>query len=439
MLEKFKHIIYSDIPEIKNRQVFLAISGGIDSVVLCHLLSEVKLKFTLLHCNFTLRGEESNSDQQFVEKLALKLKTPFLVRTFDTKKESEKSKTNIQLTARNLRYAWFNEISKTIEDPLILTAHHADDNIETFLLNLLRGTSIKGASGIPKFRDVFYRPLLTFNKADLLCYAEQNNIEFRNDSSNNEVKYKRNLLRNKIIPDLEKINSSFKENMSNFIKDMIIVNKNLDEFSNQFISKNLEVHCGYSSVLIDKLVELSDIQLSNLFDSNELYRAKIIEFRKFLKSSTGSVFRTKNTEFLNNRDSILFRPISNHIEIDFVYCNELPFTFSFGHRKFNIKLVSAGEVNFNSKKLYVDFKNVSLPLTIRQLVKEEKFQPFGSKNTKLISDILINKKINMFQKESTFIIEDVNLQKLFLDTICSTNSCSIDESTTSILEFYEIE
>ncbi|MEX0883905.1 MAG: tRNA lysidine(34) synthetase TilS, partial [Cyclobacteriaceae bacterium] len=202
MLEGFiNHVRENKILDFQSYYL-LGISGGIDSVVLAHLLKKGGFNFGLAHCNFQLRGEESNADENFINRLGLELKVPVFVKKFDTINYMETQGISLQMAARNLRYLWFKELYEEESLDGILVAHHADDQLETILLNLLRGTGLEGLFGMATTRDYIIRPLLPYTRVEIEAYLKTEKLEWREDSSNQKDDYKRNFLRNRVIPEL---------------------------------------------------------------------------------------------------------------------------------------------------------------------------------------------------------------------------------------------
>ncbi|MGY0408929.1 MAG: tRNA lysidine(34) synthetase TilS, partial [Polaribacter sp.] len=211
MLSKFKKQINTTFPFLKDKKLLIAISGGVDSVVLTHLLYQLEFDISLAHCNFNLREKESNLDAIFVQNLAKKLTLPFFLTSFDTTTFAKEHKQSTQIAARNLRYQWFRELVAKQQFDFLLTAHHADDNLETFFINLTRGTGLEGFTGIPAINKHIVRPLLIFSRKEILHFAKKNKIDWREDKSNASTKYVRNKIRHQIIPVLKEINPNLLE------------------------------------------------------------------------------------------------------------------------------------------------------------------------------------------------------------------------------------
>src|SRR6476620_3889550 len=219
MFEKFRNHINSNFPFLKEKKLLLAVSGGLDSMVLLHLCKQLGLDITVAHCNFQLRGEESDGDEQFVRSQCEKLDVLLYANRFETKKFAEEQKLSIQLVARKLRYDWFNTLLINNNYDYLLTAHHLDDNLETFLINFTRASGLDGLTGIPKQNGYIVRPLLAFSRNEIETFGQENHIQWRNDTSNASDKYLRNKLRHHVVPVLKEINpgllSSFETTIYN--------------------------------------------------------------------------------------------------------------------------------------------------------------------------------------------------------------------------------
>ena len=218
MKMKFENHIAQNFPFLSGKKLLLATSGGLDSMVMVDLFRHLPYEIAIAHCNFQLRGLESFEDKNFVENYAEANDIPFFVTQFDTEAFAKDYKLSIQVAARELRYSWFYELLDTKKYDYILTAHHADDNLETFIVNLVRGTGLDGLTGIPAQNENIIRPLLIFSRAEIENYAQENTIDWREDSSNASDKYMRNKIRHNLIPILKELNPDF---LTTFYKTQI--------------------------------------------------------------------------------------------------------------------------------------------------------------------------------------------------------------------------
>jgi len=213
LLKRFQEYIQSFSLTEQKDHLLIAVSGGVDSVVLCELVFQSGYKFSIAHCNFQLRGEESERDEEFVQSLAKKYSVPLLVRNFETENYAKEKKVSIQVAARELRYTWFHELIQQGKGDHLVTAHHLDDNIETVLMNFFKGTGLAGLRGMLPKSGKIIRPLLFARKEELLQIAKQENLQWVEDSSNASNKYSRNYLRHELIPIIEKIFPSAIDNL----------------------------------------------------------------------------------------------------------------------------------------------------------------------------------------------------------------------------------
>ena len=245
MLQEFKNHINDSFSFLKESKILIAISGGIDSVVLSHLAHQTGLNFALCHCNFQLRGEESDEDEVFVKELAKKLNVTVFTTNFDTNQYAKEQKLSTQVAARNLRYKWFDQLLQKHQFEVVLTAHNSNDNIETFLINATRGTGLEGLTGIPPINGNIIRPLLPFSRKDIETFAHENQIVWREDSSNNSDKYVRNKIRHQVIPILEEINpqllETFSRTLQNLQESSEIVNDRIQDISKEMIRQENEL------------------------------------------------------------------------------------------------------------------------------------------------------------------------------------------------------
>src|SRR5450759_42649 len=296
LLKKFTDFIKKENLFQPKDKLLLAVSGGVDSVVLCELCKLAGFDFVIAHCNFQLRGEESKRDEQFVRELTKKYNVEIFVKKFDTEKYAEENKLSIQVAARELRYGWFNQIVNgnagfIRHSPLtihhILTAHHANDNIETLLINFFKGTGISGLRGIlPKHGNII-RPLLFAKKEELIEFAKENNLSYVEDSSNVSDKYTRNYFRNQLIPSVQKVFSQAEDNLLNNIQRF----KDIETLYQQ----SIELH---KKKLLEKKGEEIHIPVLKLFKSDPLPTIvyEIIKDFGFTSNQTEDVIKLLNSD-----------------------------------------------------------------------------------------------------------------------------------------------
>ena len=259
MINSVKDNIYKNNLFTKKSKILLAVSGGADSIFLLFVLKDLGYDIQIAHCNFNLRDVESDQDEQFVKDIADKYSIRCYVRSFDTLKFAEENKISIQMAARQLRYDWFEELLVENNFSCIATGHHQDDSIETFLINLIRGSGISGLCGIQMINNKIVRPLLSLKRNQIEYFLTKQNIKYRNDSSNSDIKYLRNNIRHQLIPLLKEINPKIQETISNEI-DM------LNGINNIFKEKVNDIR---KSIMI-KREELFIIKISDLLNISNL-------------------------------------------------------------------------------------------------------------------------------------------------------------------------
>lgn len=421
----------------KNNKLILAFSGGVDSVVLATLLLKLNYKFELAHCNFNLRGKESEKDESFCKSFAKNHNLKIHVQNFDTKSYMKIKKLSVQMAARELRYHWFNQLVKVHHYDFIVTAHHANDTIETLLVNLIRGTGINGLIGIPDKQNKIVRPLLFFSKHEILTYAEKNKINFRHDSSNDEVKYARNYIRHKIINDLKKINPSVEKTLLNnielFKQAALIVNAYSTEKRKQFVKENKNrIEISYRNLLKETSPHLLLHEWLAPFGFNSSQTEQLFESLK--EKSTGKLFLSENYQLLINRESILVEPKQTLETNDEEF--EIKSVVEF--QNLPIKIVA---VKTKSKSLSTD-KNIGLfdadlikfPLQLRKWKQGDKFMPLGMNNFKKLSDFFISNKIPLTEKNKIWLLVNANEEIIWVVGKRIDDRFKVSPDTKSILK-----
>ena len=388
-------------------KIILAISGGADSIFLMHIFLELGVKFELAHCNFKLREKESDDDEIFVKNIANKYKLKLNVKSFTTLKYAEEKKMSIQMAARDLRYKWFNHLLITQKAKYIATAHHQDDTIETFFINLIRGAGISGLSSISSSNTSMnvIRPLLQISRMDIVNYLLKRNLLFREDSSNKSIKYLRNNIRHNLVPLLEDMNPNIKEII---LQEINIFKKTLKIFSNHIedIRERLvDYSNGIFSIRISQLKDFDPLD-SYLFEILKPFNFGFNQIESIIKvlnkSSSGKKFISYQYELLIDREYIFIRSIGGkNINIkkiqvvDKLITSPISLLFSVSkHQK----------LNCSENIAQLDYDKLIFPLELRKWRSGDKFKPLGMRTYKKLSDFFIDNKFSLFQKEKQWLL-----------------------------------
>lgn len=379
----------------------MACSGGIDSMVLTDLCTKCGMEFALAHCNFGLRGVDSEADEKLVVETANRLRKEFYISHFDTTGYANEHKVSVQMAARELRYAWFAEIMRKYGIKTLITAHHADDNLETFLINLSRGTGIDGLTGIPEKTDRIARPLLIFSREQIETYAKAKNVEWREDSSNADVKYLRNNIRHRILPLLRALHPNFSANFRNTQTYLSQTSTIADYHIGQLKAAIFEKKGTVTRIPIAALADLKPLRGYLYGVLHEYGFTEWGDVENLLTALSGKEVRSKTHRLLKDRDSLLLTKIK-------------PFekrTYQITKNQTQIEepvKMSIAEVDAVTETgphiLYAAKKALKYPLTLRKWEKGDYFCPFGMKGSKKLSKFLKDEKIDMIAKESQWLL-----------------------------------
>ncbi|WP_233896816.1 tRNA lysidine(34) synthetase TilS [Tenacibaculum piscium] len=408
MLQELAKHINTDFPFLKDKKLLIAISGGLDSVVLTHLLAQLKYDISLAHCNFQLRNEASNLDEVFVENLSEKLKIPVFSIQFDTLEYAKKQQLSTQLSARKLRYDWFEKLSENHAFDYVLTAHHADDNLETFLINLTRGTGLDGLTGIPAVNGNIVRPLLKFSRAEIQKYALENNIKWREDASNAETKYVRNKIRHQIIPVLKELNPSLlktHQKTTDFLQQsQEIVTDKIQEITAEIITKETKHGNDFIKINIAKLVKLSN---------PKIYLYQLLKNYKFtawndvynlMYAQSGKKIITKTHTLLKNRNFLI---LSSTNKTENTTNQNISFNKNIRKITYPIQLVfenSSEKIISTENSIIVAENLLNYPLYIRTWKTGDYFYPKGMTGKKKVSKYFKDEKLSVFDKNNTWLL-----------------------------------
>lgn len=381
------------------KKLLVAVSGGVDSMVLCYLLNKLNLNFSIAHVNYNLRGNDSHLDEKFISEYSNKNQIDLFLKNVDLSSQNN----SIQNKARDIRFAFFKEILSKYNFDFILTAHHLDDNIETIFLNISREKKNSTFTGMNVVNDSIIKPLLFIEKKDILNYAKQKNILWREDSSNAQNKYLRNYIRNIVIPSFRKINNNYKSNFIDlffqaqrieFLKDLYFKN----ELSKIFTTKNDEIVTLKSFWKDFKVndVEFEYYRNFNFFDVNEIFNLIRSDSGKFIESSTHIILSNRNELIIKEISNINNEPISYKIDLGM---NNKPI-------KINISKISK-PLKQNQNKIYIS-KKVDFPLKLRKWKNGDFFYPNGMRGKKKVSKFFKDQKMSIFDKKNQWLLTSNN-------------------------------
>jgi tRNA(Ile)-lysidine synthase len=409
MLKQFQEFIKQKCLFVKGDTILLTISGGIDSCVMLDLFSQIDISVAIAHCNFCLRGAESDKDEKHVRKLAQKYKIPIHVKHFETKAESQEKKISIQMAARDLRYQWFESLCKTNHYTHIATAHHQNDVLETSIFNLSKGTGIAGLHGIlPKSGKVI-RPILFALKSDIMTYAKDNVLEWRDDASNNENKYSRNLIRNEVVPLLKRINPNLERTFEQNTEKLAAVEAIFNEQIELFIQKNIHKQTNKFILNIETL-KATKVPVMYLFEWIKKYNFNYFQAKEIIKSfenQSGKIFYSTDYQLVRERKELVLFPF-NRTETKVAHIELITKKLTIQDYNFEFKTFKK-ETNFEfstSKLLaHLDKDKLNFPLSIRTWQEGDEFFPLGMKGRKKkLSDFFINQKIPLHLKKEVLIL-----------------------------------
>ena len=396
--QEFKQLLEQH--SFSTHRYLLAISGGIDSMVLLDLFRQTAANFQVAHCNFQLREEDANGDEMFVREYCGKYNIPFHSVRFDVAAYQKTGNYSVEMACRNLRYEWFEQVQQQNRLDVLVTAHHLDDNIETFLINLSRGTGLKGLVGMQIDNGKIFRPLLNFTKNDLLDYAKSNEINWREDYTNATDDYTRNKIRHHITPILKELHLQFDEN---FLSSLNHINDNYQIVQNKVeeIRSDLFTRDNPIEIEISALKKLQPLEtfLHYLFEKYGFSSSK--EILKFLDAETGSEIKSATYRLIKNRENLLLQKIEKENEDELTIFDEL-----IEINSLNLKFVKSINPHENATEI-VDFTSILFPLKLRKVKEGDFFYPIGMKGQKkLLSKFMKDLKLSKLEKEKVWLLCD---------------------------------
>ena len=406
-LHKVQLFIESNQLLTPQSRVIVGVSGGVDSVVLLNILSKLGYECVVAHCNFHLRGKESERDEEFVAKLAEKQGLLYKKVDFDTVSYAKRHKISIEMAARDLRYDWFAGLLNDLKAQAIAVAHHADDSIETMLINSVRGSGLRGLYGIDARNGNIVRPLLICTREEIETYARKNNLSNVFDSTNASSDFLRNKFRNEILPALAHINPSVKqtflENMNRMRGAWKIYNQKIQEIRKEICS----THGNQVYIDIPKLMQQADVS-TVLFEILQPFHFKnsvVDDVVNGLKSTSGAQFFSDTHCVLKDRNQLIIEVKEVDCDLEYQIEKETksihePVSMEF--RQFPSD--ENFQISRKPEKIHIDADKVRFPLTLRPWRKGDFFYPFSMTGKKKVSDFFIDEKINRFSKEDTWLL-----------------------------------
>ena len=397
-----KHI--KQLVDADSSRFLLTVSGGVDSVVLFDLFKKSGLDFMVAHCNFNLRGKESDGDQDFVESLAKNSGVDVVVKSFIYDDSSQSEPESTQMWARRVRYQWFSELKKELKCDYIVTAHHSDDNIETVLLNMARGTGVSGLSGISNLNNDLLRPLLNFKKEEMKSYALREGLTWREDSSNASLKYKRNKVRHELVEQFETLNPNFRNTFSENIEKWIWLKELVFIELEKFKTKH-KTDTGFKIPLSSFKDEATKYIVFELLKGLGLTFDQVKAIGDSIHS--GKVWKTDLVNILRDREYVFLMFDEKEVLEDRVI--ETLGRFSFGSEEFLFeKAHTPKSWDLPINETYINAEIIKFPLRIRAWKQGDSFHPLGMTGKKKLSDFMIDQKIplNLKDKVKVLVTED---------------------------------
>ncbi|GHB61299.1 tRNA lysidine(34) synthetase TilS [Persicitalea jodogahamensis] len=442
MVHALLTFINDNVPGITEKKTLVAVSGGVDSMVMAELFRRADFSFAIAHCNFGLRGAESDGDEAAVRHWADKQGVTFHTRKFETAHVAEEQGISIQMAARDLRYAWFEELIEAFRYDYLATAHHADDNIETVLLNLVRGTGLPGLLGIAPVKGHTIRPLLFVPKNDILEFAQKEKLTWREDSSNTSDAYRRNLLRHKVLPVLQEMNPSlhktFEQNLERLRAVSSVVDRQLSKWSNR------AVRSGEGKVYISiPMILMAEEPTSVLHGVLEKYHFNYAQTKQIvasLKGISGKEFFSATHSLLKDREELIVEPIREAEAFDPIPLREDTDKVALRENSFLVarRMPRSPELKLsaNAQTAYFDATCLQFPLKVRSWRPGDRFQPFGmGGKSKKVSDLLVDAKVPVNQKKECLVLTDNAQNILWVLGLRTDDRFGVKPDTTDILQY----
>ncbi|MDG2396096.1 MAG: tRNA lysidine(34) synthetase TilS [Flavobacteriaceae bacterium] len=397
MISDFESHVFENFPELRDEPFLLAVSGGLDSIVLLNLFLELNYQFSIAHCNFKLRGDESESDSSFVRSIGTENNLKTFIKDFNTEDFAKENNLSVQLAARELRYDWFDEISNKNKLKYIVTAHNLNDQLETFLINVSRGTGIDGLIGIPNVNRNVLRPMLIFNRKEINKYALKNKLRWREDSTNSKSDYLRNAIRNNIVSSWEKIDPNLFNNFGKTINNISLAQQALKNNIFKWEMDNFLPEKEVIKIPIDKIKKFIPLEffIFEIFKKYGFYNLR--DLKNIITAETGKCLYSKTHRLLKDRKYLILDLKRKKNKHEYIWDGKNKINFP-------IKLKIVNQIKSNINYASFDRDKIKFPLTIRKWKDGDLFYPEGIDGKKKLSKFFKDEKINLFDKERQWLL-----------------------------------
>lgn len=430
MFSKFQNHLSAQFPFLQKAKLLIAVSGGLDSMVLLDLISKINIEFAVAHCNFQLREDESDADENFVKSYCNKNSIQGFFQKFGTKKFAEDEKVSIQIAARKLRYEWFYELLATENFDFVATAHHLDDQLETFLIHFSRGTGLDGLTGIPTQNDKIIRPLLIFSRDEIETFANENQLKWREDSSNASDKYLRNKIRHHVVPLLKELNPSFLDSFQNTIQNLNQAQSLVDDASRIVYRKVVQDVANQKLINLNELLQLRNYQAYLYQWLKPFGFSAWQDIHNLVEAQSGKQIFSEHFRLLKDRETLIIEPKTDRIFDEyFINKNQSELNFPLKMRLSYVSEIGKSD----TKTIFVDADALKFPLQLRKWQEGDYFYPFGMNGKKKLSKFFKDEKFSLIEKRNTWLLCSKN-QIVWLVGKRMDERFKITENTQTILK-----
>jgi tRNA(Ile)-lysidine synthase len=437
MRKQFRAFINEKLTLSDQSKIILTVSGGADSVVMLKLFSELDYNLIIAHCNFHLRSSESDDDEKFTESLAKYYGIPYFKKDFDTVEYAQLNKVSIEMAARDLRYIWFEQLRQELDFDFIATAHHLDDVIETFFINLSRGSGIKGLSGIKIINGPIIRPMLFTNRDSISEFCKKEKLLFREDSSNQDINIIRNNIRHQILPLFKQLNESAIENILKSIENLNDSEKLANNEINRAKASIVSTYKQIIRIDIEKLKKYTPVHayLFEILNDYGFNNHQINNIEKISEESSGKLFYSKLHRLVKDRKELLISPVDYNEEFNLkIEENEKYKELPEGKKIFIKKILRTSDFIIPNElaSIAIDSDKIEFPLIVRKWEQGDYFYPLGMNKKKKLSDYFIDNKYSIIDKQNALLLIS-KMQIVWIIGNRIDNRFKIGEKTKNIL------